>query len=139
MMCSLRTRSCGSRYGIALQSPRQGRVARSRFTVSSAAHCESGVFGSRPGAVGRSARDQDPVAPTAEHGVNHARRQQCRRVFCAGRLALGSVPAAILGLYLLAAGAGVPARGAPGRRGHARAPGTALVVPRHAQRGRSPL
>ena len=40
--------------------------------------------------------------------MNHARRQQYRRVFRAGRLALTSVPAAILGLYLLAAGAAVP-------------------------------
>lgn len=40
--------------------------------------------------------------------MNHARRQQYRRVSRAGRLALTSVPAAILGLYLLAAGAAVP-------------------------------
>jgi hypothetical protein len=40
--------------------------------------------------------------------MNHARRQRYRRVSRAGRLALTSVPAAILGLYLLAAGAAVP-------------------------------
>ena len=40
--------------------------------------------------------------------MNHARRQQYRRVFRAGRLALTGVPAAVLGLYLLAAGAAAP-------------------------------
>ena len=40
--------------------------------------------------------------------MSHARRQQYRRVFRAGRAALTGVPAAILGLYLLAAGAAGP-------------------------------
>jgi hypothetical protein len=40
--------------------------------------------------------------------MNYARRQQYRRVARAGRLALMSVPAAILGLYLLAAGFALP-------------------------------
>jgi hypothetical protein len=40
--------------------------------------------------------------------MNHARRQQYRRVFRAGRLALTSASATILGLYLLAAGAALP-------------------------------
>ena len=37
--------------------------------------------------------------------MNYPRRQQYRRVSRAGQLALTSAPAAILGLYLLAAGA----------------------------------
>ena len=40
--------------------------------------------------------------------MNHARRQQYRRIVRAGRLALMSVPAAILGLYLLGAGTALP-------------------------------
>ena len=40
--------------------------------------------------------------------MNHARRQQYRRLSRAGRIALTGVPAAIFGLYLLAAGAAVP-------------------------------
>ena len=40
--------------------------------------------------------------------MNYPRRQQYRRLSRAGRLVLTAVPAALLGLYLVAMGAGVP-------------------------------
>lgn len=40
--------------------------------------------------------------------MNYPRHQQYRRLSCAGRLGLTTVPAAVLGLYLVAMGAGVP-------------------------------
>ena len=71
--------------------------------------------------------------------MNHARRQQYRRVFRAGRLALTSVPAAILGVYLLAAGAALSGAVLLVLAVMLSLPGAALAVPGRAQRDRSPL
>jgi hypothetical protein len=140
MLRSSRTCSLGSRYGMALRSPRPGRVAGIGFDRQ----CE------RPGAR-RGApppRRRGVKYPLSSHpvlrrwdsrrvlgiepfgrrgrGTNYPRRQQYRRLSHAGRLALTSRGGDRCRAVPRVHARCVTRGDAPGHRGHARPPGAAL-------------